>query len=89
MVALYNYNIIMAKSKLVWIKWVDSKGGSVEWEFLDDIESLEPVTCQSVGFLIDDKKAYKTLAPTIGGGQIWGRITIPSCAILKLKILSV
>lgn len=75
------------RNKLVLIQWIDSKGGSAEWEFLDEIENLKPVICQSVGFLIDDKKAYKTLAPTMGGGQIWGRITIPSCSIVKLKVL--
>jgi len=78
----------MKGNKLVLIKWIDSKSGSPEWEFLDEINNLEPVVCQSVGFLIDDKKTYKTLAPTLGGGQIWGRITIPSCSILKLKVLS-
>jgi len=77
----------MKKNKLVLIKWVDSKGDSSVWEFLDEIANLEPVICHSVGFLIDDKKAYKTLAPAMGGGPIWGRITIPSCSIVKLKVL--
>jgi hypothetical protein len=78
----------MKKNKLVLIKWLDSKGGSSEWEFLDEIANLKPVVCYSVGFLIDDKKTYKTLAPTMGGGQIWGRITIPSCSIVKFKVLA-
>ena len=77
----------MGKNKLVLVKWIDSKGGPFEWEFLDGLNNLKPVICHSVGFLIDDKKRYKTLAPTVGGGQIWGRITIPSCSIVKLKVL--
>jgi hypothetical protein len=76
------------KQKLVVIKWIDSKGGSYEWEFLKDIEPLKPIICCSVGFLLDDTEEYKTLAPTIGGGQVWGRITIPACSIIKFQILS-
>jgi len=76
------------KMKLIFIKWIDSKNGPEGWEFLEEIESLKPVTCYSVGFLLDDTKDYKTIAPTIGGGQVLGRITIPSCAIKKIKILS-
>ncbi len=56
------------KHKLVFIKWLDSKGGSYEWEFLEDIEPLKPITCHSVGYLLDDTKEYKTLAPTISEG---------------------
>ena len=76
------------KKKLTLIKWIDSKNGSEGWEYLDGLEPLKPILCSSVGFLIDDNKDYKTIAPTIGGGQVLGRITIPSCAIKKIKILS-
>ena len=78
----------MKKYKVAVIEWIDSKGGSFEWEYLDDIESLEPIYCQSLGFLIEYNENYKTLAPTMGGDQIWGRITIPSCSVVKFQILS-
>lgn len=71
--------------KLVFIKWIDSKSGSPEWEFLNEIEPLKPVICESVGFLLADADDYKTLTSTFGGGQIWGRITIPTCAIIDFK----
>ena len=74
--------------KLVFIKWIDSKNGPEGWEYLDGLEALKPILCSSVGFLIDDNKDYKTIAPTIGGDQVLGRITIPTCAIKKIKILS-
>lgn len=74
--------------KLVLIEWLDSKAGTCEWEFIDSLEPLQPITCTSVGFLIEDNKTYKTIAPTIGGGQVLGRITIPSCSIVKVKKLT-
>lgn len=74
--------------KLVFIKWLDSKSGPAGWEYLEDLDPLIPVTCKSVGFLIEDNKLYKTIASTVGGGQVLGRITIPSCSILKLQLLS-
>lgn len=70
------------------IKWLDSKSGPEGWEYLDKIETVEPVTCNTVGFLIEDKESYKTIANTFGGGQVLGRITIPGCSIVSFKKLS-
>lgn len=74
--------------KKVYIERVDSKSGSTEWEYLEDIENLSPVMCKSIGFLLVDTKEYKTLASTMSESQVWGRITIPTCAINKFQILS-
>ncbi len=74
--------------KKVYIEWVDSKSGPTEWEYLEDIETLNPIVCQSIGFLLEDNKKYKTLASTISESQVWGRITIPSCSIINFQILS-
>jgi hypothetical protein len=76
------------KNKLVIIKWIDSKGLTSEWEFRDEIQPLKPNICISVGFLIDNKIKYKTLATTISKDQVFGRITIPTCSIVKFKELS-
>jgi len=74
--------------KLVLIEWLDSKAGPEGWEYLDNLEKIEPTSCKSVGFLVDDNDNHKTIAPTLGGGQILGRITIPSCSIVNFQILS-
>ena len=74
--------------KKIYIKWIDSKSGPTEWEYLEDIETLNPIVCQSIGFLLEDNKKYKTLASTISESQVWGRITIPSCSIINFQILS-
>ena len=76
------------KPKLAMIKWIDSKGITSEWEHWDEIEPLKPSICISSGFLIDDNSEYKTLAMTIRKGQVFGRITIPACSIVKVKELS-
>ena len=76
------------KKKLVSITWLDSKGLTSEWEHWDDIEPLRPSVCLTVGFLIDDNSKYKTLAMTISKGQVFGRITIPTCSIVKINVLS-
>ena len=71
----------------VEIEWVDSKAGRNEWEYLNDLEPLKPVTCTSVGFLIEDAPEYKTIVHTINTNQILGRITIPSSCIKKIRKL--
>jgi len=69
------------------IKWIDSKGMTSEWEFWDDVEPLYPSECDTIGWLIDDHKNYKTLAMTYSPDQVFGRITIPACSILSMKEL--
>ncbi len=73
------------KYKLVLIEWLDSKGVTTNWEYLDELEPVLPVECVSTGFLIDDKKDYKTLVQTLSKNQVLGRITIPCCSITKIK----
>lgn len=68
----------MLLRNLVEIKWVDSNtGDDAVWEYLSDLESLEPVQCNSVGYLVEDNKDYKTLAQSVSHTQVLGRITIP------------
>jgi hypothetical protein len=78
---------IKMDKKPVLIKWLDSKGLTTEWEYWDELEAIKPSTCMSIGYLIDDNKKYKTLAMTISKGQVFGRITIPACSIVKVKEL--
>jgi hypothetical protein len=70
------------------IQWVDSKAGNNEWEYLEGLESLKPVVCTSVGFLIEDTPEYKTIAHTISPSQVLGRIAIPSGCITKVSNLT-
>jgi hypothetical protein len=72
------------KYKLVLIEWLDSKGITDQWEFLDKIESMKPSKCFSVGFLIEETSQYKTIAQSINDTQVIGRTTIPRCSIKNI-----
>ena len=71
---------------IVLIEWVDSKG-LTSWEHLDDIETMPPCICYTVGFLLDDKEDYKTVVLTLSETQILGRLTIPAGCIKSIKKL--
>lgn len=79
--------------QMVLIEWIDSKGVSQSWEFLDDLKPQKPAHCISIGFLFDDQKDYKTIVQTIADEktdpQIMARLTIPTCSIIKTKVLKV
>lgn len=70
--------------KLVLIEWLDSKGITAEWEHLDELESLEPSRCVSVGFLMEETEQYKTIVQSTNEAQVLGRLTIPCGAIQEL-----
>lgn len=78
---------VCMKEPLVLVEWFDSKGITEGWEFREDLESLPPARCCSVGFLLEDGHDHKTLAMTISDTQILGRLTIPAGAVIKLKRL--
>lgn len=75
--------------KLVLIEWLDSKGITNEWEYLDGVEHLQPSKCVSVGFLMEETEQYKTIAQSINETQVLGRTTIPCCSIQKVKEVKV
>lgn len=72
---------------IVLIEWVDSKGME-RWEYLDEIESMPPCTCYSVGFMIEDNSDYKTIALGLTDTQVLGRMTIPIGSIKTIRKLS-
>lgn len=71
---------------IVLIEWVDSKGME-RWEYLDEIESMPPCTCYSVGFVIEDNSDYKTIALGLTDTQVLGRTTIPVGCIKTIQKL--
>jgi hypothetical protein len=84
------YLLISFKTKnmdRIEIEWIDSKAAANEWEYLEDLQTLEPITCTSIGFLIEETPAYKTIAHSVSATQVCGRITIPVVCIKKCKKL--
>jgi hypothetical protein len=75
------------RRKIVLIEWVDGKGLE-RWEYLDELQPMPPCICQSVGFLIENNRDYKTLALGLSDTQVLGRTTIPSGCIKSMKYLT-
>ncbi|HUT95722.1 MAG TPA: hypothetical protein VMY37_40075 [Thermoguttaceae bacterium] len=71
----------------VHIKWIDSATARAVWERLEDLEPLPPCHCETVGFLVAEKPAYKTVASTVSETMVVGLITIPTKAITSIKRL--
>lgn len=73
---------------LVLIEWLDSQF-TAEWH--TEPVHTEPLVCHSVGWLIHDGEKAKTIAPHItveSLPQRCGEMTIPTCAILKMRTLT-
>ena len=77
------------KFKIVLIEWMDSHGVVTHWEKIDDLEPLKPVQCRTVGYLIKNSKKYKTVAQSVGGNQVLGRMTIPAKSITNIVEIKV
>lgn len=74
---------IQQNYRLVFIEWIDSKGITSQWEYLDEIESIKPTICYSVGFILEETEQYTTIAQSISATQVLGRTTIPHCSVKK------
>lgn len=73
--------------KMVYIEWVDSKGIGSEWEFTDNLESMPPCDCFSIGYLLEKTDQFVTVCQSWSTDQVLGRMTIPKCAIKKMRTL--
>jgi len=74
------------KYKKVQIEWLDSKSGPSGWEYKDELSILEPTKCLTLGFMLEDRQAYKVIAQSISDTQIYSRIAIPTECIVNIKI---
>ena len=74
---------------LVYIEWLDSRR-LTEWEYEADIRvEAESLEHKSVGFLVRETPASITVSGHFGEDphQFCGSMTIPRCAIRKIKTL--
>lgn len=72
--------------RLVEVEWKDSARPISAWQWIEDYEIPEVVTCRSVGYLIANHKTAIALAPNLGDLgceriQASGIIRIPRSAI--------
>lgn len=79
---------------LVLVEWEDSRRPVASWQYLADVDVSTVVACVSVGWLINDDKKIKALAPNIGDiedeecAQACGIIRIPTRSITRIVQLS-
>lgn len=80
--------------RLVLIEWVDASQAGSGWRATDVVAGQnEPLRCRSVGWLLRRTKESTTVAAHVSGdGQevrefVNGDITIPNCAIVRMRTL--
>jgi hypothetical protein len=78
---------------LVLVEWEDSARPISEWQWADEYQMPEIVSCVSVGYLIAKTKQAIALAPNLGDvssarSQASGIIRIPRRAVKSLTRLS-
>jgi hypothetical protein len=80
------------RHKLVIVKWIDSRGASARWQFLEDKNEL-PVECISVGWIVKENKNYKTIVPHLSIEsdlrQGCGDMVIPTRAIKSIPRIAI
>lgn len=80
------------KHRLVLIEWEDSSQPVPAWQHRDEIK-VSVVRIASVGWLIENGRKVKALAPNVGGlngagsPQCSGVIAIPARCVIKITEL--
>ncbi len=76
---------------LILVEWTDSYGCSSKWEDLDGNYSPRPMTCPSIGWLVQSHKRCKVIVPHVSEqpGQDFppqgcGDMTIPTKSIIRM-----
>jgi len=72
---------------LVLVTWLDSWADTNSRKYQDECGKMTPAHCQTVGFLLADRKGYITVAATLSQNQLLGRLTIPRGCIVKIEKL--
>lgn len=81
------------KPKLVMVKWEDSRQPLAEWRHLEGLEMPHVSQCMTVGWLLENGRARKVLAQSLGGlgpddhAQATGIMVIPSRCIISIEPL--
>jgi hypothetical protein len=76
--------------QLVKVRWKDSVQSQPEWQYIEDLNELEPVEYISVGWVVQESSQSVSLMPNIGLSeplQGSGLITIPMDAVIEIENL--
>jgi hypothetical protein len=70
---------------LVRVVWVDTVGWRAGWADADAVAGLEPITCETVGWLVRETKDAITVTDTIASnGHCQAPQAIPRCCIRRI-----
>jgi hypothetical protein len=72
---------------LVLVNWTDSQVSAGAWEALDGLDTIRPLECTSVGWVLDVGSNYLTIVHNRNEHQVLGRTTIPKRSIRSVKML--
>ena len=70
---------------IVEIEWVDSCSKDIIWECKDGLESIVPLPCVSIGYLLEKTKTHITIAQTLSRQAVARRFTIPIGCVKKIR----
>jgi len=78
----------LANKSIVLVEWIDSKGVTSEWEFLEDLKPQTLAKCVSIGLLLEKNEEKVVLASHISdcgeNNQVTGIMVIPMSSVLSL-----
>jgi hypothetical protein len=70
------------------IKWIDSCS-QAGWQYFEDIESSDPLECESVGFIVERKEDSVTVCLSLTENACGHTMTIPKSCVTKMTKLGV
>jgi hypothetical protein len=78
--------------RMVLVEWEDSARPIPSWEWVDNYQVPDVISCISVGFLIADEKSAIALAPNLGDVgreriQASGILRVPRSAVRRIVSL--
>jgi len=77
----------MSDLKKVLVTWVDS-AGTAHWDDIKEAEELEPVICETIGFLVKETKDYITVVQSYANQEgVMHALSIPKVAVTKKKFI--
>lgn len=82
--------------KIYLIEWVDSYSINEGWELIKDMDNIELMKCQSIGYILKENEDMLLIAPHISDvdnkeslGSFRGGLIIPIISILKREELTI
>jgi hypothetical protein len=73
----------MGKVNIYHVLWIDSCS-QPGWQFFSDIEPMEPLECESVGFVVERNQASVTLCLSFTENALAHMLTIPKSCVKKM-----